>query len=176
MEEVFRRKPYLQFLRGKSSPDLSFTTARDGSRIPAENGRPLCSAYGPEKEAERILSGAQGLKRTQILVILGAGNPELFAAHRMLLPGQICVVLDHRLALGGLYIDLSIEEIQSSGIAPIMGTEGGANHPGQSETRSGKERADGDRHSALVEYLKTPGCHLFFGEETLISLEHYLEG
>ncbi|MCB1171807.1 MAG: DUF115 domain-containing protein, partial [Leptospiraceae bacterium] len=149
MEEVFRRKPYLQFLRGKSSPEMGTALARDGRWIPTENDRPLCSTYGPAKEAERILSGAEGLKRTQILVILGAGNPELFAACRTLQPGQICVVLDHRLALGGLYIDHYIEEI-----VPAAGALPGP----------------------LAQYLNTPGCHLFFGEETMISLEHYLEG
>lgn len=167
MEEVFRRKPYLQFLRGKTSPELRTTLSRDGRPIPEENGRPLCSTYGPAKEAERILSGADGLKRTQILVILGAGNPELFQAHRKLLPGQICLVLDHRLDLGGYYLDLYIEENASR--------EARAREGKSAPLPSGAS-AEPSEPSGIYTYLNTPGCHLFFGEETFISLEHYLEG
>ncbi|MEQ8349893.1 MAG: DUF115 domain-containing protein [Leptospiraceae bacterium] len=221
MEEVFRRKPYLQFLRGKSSPGLTLQTARDGTAIPAEDGRPLCTRYGPEKEAERILSGAQGLKRTQILVILGAGNPEIFRAYKSLLPGQICLILDHRLTLGGFYLQRLLEtELAAGAVQASPGSdqqwppfqdserkwkdtdasietpgstiiEENPNKPEQRTSadewntdgdppRQGKEepisQASGPEFSTLKQYLNTPGCHLFFGEETLISLEHYLEG
>ncbi len=232
MEEVFRRKPYLQFLRGKSADGLSLTEARDGSRIPAENGKPLCSAYGPAKEADRILSGATGLKRTQILVILGAGNPELFRASAHLHPGQICAVVDHRLGLGAFYLDQALSEWSRGGY-PEQAAEPGDSHgaTGSPESQEAsnrseplsshpqaiveekqaileetiEERASSDKASLssesrhpwtedskvaggksdslengnlppLRQYLNTPGCHVFFGEETLISLEHYLEG
>ncbi|MCB1302828.1 MAG: DUF115 domain-containing protein [Leptospiraceae bacterium] len=144
MQDVFGRKPYLTFLRGKSSPDLVRGEARDGTPIPLEKGRPTCSAYAPGTEADRMLAAAEGLKRTQILVILGAGNPQCFGATRTLLPGQICVVVDHRLALGALYIEESALD----------------SHP----------------FPELEDYLRTPGCHAFFGAESQVSLEHYLEG
>tara|TARA_B100001939_G_scaffold259339_1_gene226305 strand:+ start:27759 stop:30047 length:2289 start_codon:yes stop_codon:yes gene_type:complete len=226
MEEVFRRKPYLQFLRGKSSPDYSLIEARDGSMIPARGGKALCSSYGPEKEARRILSGSQGLKRTQILVILGAGNPEIFRATESLVPGQICAVLDHRLDLGGFYIQTLMNDSRPEKVA----RDESPHSPGQSDASAdgtGKGSESGDLnpdptlpdsiieeshpqgHAAKVRsdtaqtagsrlipqsespdrspspgpalpafqsYLNTPGCHVFFGEETLVSLEHYLEG
>ena len=242
MEEVFRRKPYLQFLRGKSSPDFSLLEARDGCLIPAEHGKALCTAYGPAREADRILTGAQGLKRTQILVILGAGNPEIFKVAASLVPGQICAVLDHRLALGGYYIQTlestsrnqttsasvptggemadrqSREDKKPATSPPDASASASEVGSGDAVTREGSSEgtnpeptitqgedskftssdslsieespisAPGDSAPSkhlkrnphpfreLQTYLGTAGCHLFFGEETLISLEHYLEG
>ncbi len=111
---LLRVKPYLSayFARpdGENAVSARFRLelSRDDRQIPSivvgDRRQRLASAYAPEQEADRTLpAGREKWKGTEIVLILGLGNP--FVPLRLLpalRPGQITLAVDAFFDLGAL--------------------------------------------------------------------------
>ncbi len=126
-ELLMRSKPYLSvYLRGGSpapsgqpvpfefaiesarsgAPVIVATPASDNSTGSESEGRPiaLSSRYDPDKEAARLLGDLQ-LQSADLVMLLGAGNPQVLAQLTLrLAPNQICLVIDAHFELGELLV------------------------------------------------------------------------
>ncbi|BDA78433.1 hypothetical protein LPTSP3_g13630 [Leptospira kobayashii] len=94
--EIFNRKPYLRnyFQNWPSSGLWDIIPAKEeGQYYVSYNGEALSSKFSPDKQAERLLE-SHNLKSTDVVLLMGLGNPHLIQRiNSALRPGQIFVMI-----------------------------------------------------------------------------------
>jgi hypothetical protein len=94
--KIFERKPYLRnyFKTWDTSNLWDIIPARGNAEYYVSyNGEALASKVAPDKQAERLLE-SHNIKETDVVILLGLGNPQLITRINSLLnPGQIFVML-----------------------------------------------------------------------------------
>ena len=106
-KEIQLRKPYLAGYFGQECAPFALKRAKNGEVVvELQQGgavRDLSSAYNPGQQAARLLESLGPLRGSEILLILGAGNPELLnQVPGLLRENQICITVDAEAALGAL--------------------------------------------------------------------------
>ncbi len=117
--KIFEHKPYLRnYFKDWDTTHLwdIIPTKANGEYYVSYNGEALASKVAPDKQAERLLE-SHNIKETDVVILLGMGNPQLLTRINALLsPGQIFVMLGDDPAL----IPLLWEKI----LAPVMSVPG----------------------------------------------------
>ncbi|WP_411822295.1 motility associated factor glycosyltransferase family protein [Leptospira sp. 'Mane'] len=94
--EIFNRKPYLRnyFQNWSTSGQWDIIPAKEESQYYVSyNGEALSSKFSPDKQAERLLD-SHNLKPTDVVLLMGLGNPHLIQRiNTALRPGQIFVMI-----------------------------------------------------------------------------------
>jgi len=94
--KIFERKPYLRnyFKLWETSNLWDIIPARGSEEYYVSyNGEALASKMAPDKQAERLLE-SHNIKDTDVVILLGLGNPQLLTRiNSLLAPGQIFVML-----------------------------------------------------------------------------------
>ncbi|GBF49505.1 hypothetical protein LPTSP4_10190 [Leptospira ryugenii] len=94
--KIFERKPYLrnyfQSFPSENKWDIISTKSGQAHYVTL-NGQALASTYSPEVQAKRLLE-SHNIKSTDVVLLLGLGNPELLKqVNERVAPGQIIVML-----------------------------------------------------------------------------------
>ena len=96
--EILQNKPYLNYYlqEKKIDPNYSLKLAKVGNEhFLSYKGKPLSSSFAPQKQAKRQIEAYQRIVKTDILIILGLGNPYLFELLNETLPkNQIILAFD----------------------------------------------------------------------------------
>lgn len=94
--EIFERKPYLQnyFKNFHSENQWDLVSAKkEGEYYVSLDGNPLSSSFSPLTQAIRLLE-TYALKPTDVVIVLGLGNPHLLTSvSEKLNPGQILILV-----------------------------------------------------------------------------------
>lgn len=95
--ELLQRKPYLQIYAQEQigqNPFQLLAAKKPEEYLLQLDQKKLASAISPKTQAERSLP-AQGFTDTDLVIVLGLGNPHLaHSAHKRLKPGQILLLID----------------------------------------------------------------------------------
>lgn len=94
--EIFERKPYLQnyFKNFQSEYRWELLPAKKtGEYYVSLDGNPLSSSFSPLTQATRLVD-SYSLKPTDVVILLGLGNPHLISlVSEALAPGQILIII-----------------------------------------------------------------------------------
>ncbi|EOQ90615.1 PF01973 family protein [Leptospira yanagawae serovar Saopaulo str. Sao Paulo = ATCC 700523] len=94
--EIFERKPYLQnYFKNFSSENHweLLPAKKTGEYYVSLDGNPLSSSFSPLTQATRLVD-SYSLKPTDVVILLGLGNPHLISlVSEALAPGQILILI-----------------------------------------------------------------------------------
>lgn len=94
--EIFRRKPYLRNYFRKmeaKSPYQLLESKKAGEYYVSLDGNPLASQFSPKTQGERLVENVQ-IKPTDVVFLLGLGNPHLISQISSILPpNQIFIMV-----------------------------------------------------------------------------------
>lgn len=94
--EIFRRKPYLRNYFRKmeaKSPYQLLESKKAGEYYVSLDGNPLASQFSPKTQGERLVENVQ-IKPTDVVFLLGLGNPHLISKISSILPpNQIFIMV-----------------------------------------------------------------------------------
>lgn len=94
--EIFRRKPYLRNYFRKmeaKSPYQLLESKKAGEYYVSLDGNPLASQFSPKTQGERLVENVQ-IKPTDVVFLLGLGNPHLISQISLILPpNQIFIMV-----------------------------------------------------------------------------------
>ncbi|TGL72390.1 motility associated factor glycosyltransferase family protein [Leptospira jelokensis] len=94
--EIFERKPYLQnYFKNFSSENRweLLPAKKTGEYYVSLDGNPLSSSFSPLTQGQRLVD-SYSLKPTDVVILLGLGNPHLLSlVSEALAPGQILILI-----------------------------------------------------------------------------------